>query len=41
MKPANVLKENNWASLMNALAENDFQAAQLLDVLLFENNWGG
>ncbi|WP_260287052.1 hypothetical protein [Peribacillus aracenensis] len=39
MKPADVLKENNCASLMKAIAENDFQMAQLLDVLLFEANW--
>ncbi|WP_349727592.1 hypothetical protein [Peribacillus frigoritolerans] len=39
MKQADVLKESNCASLMNAIAENDFQMAQLLDVLLFEDNW--
>ncbi|MFF2855895.1 MULTISPECIES: hypothetical protein [unclassified Peribacillus] len=39
MKPADVLKENYCASLMKAIAENDFQVAQLLDVLLFEDNW--
>ncbi|MGE6610892.1 hypothetical protein ACQKFG_10255 [Peribacillus sp. NPDC076916] len=39
MKQADLLKENNGASLMNAIAENDFQMAQLLDVLLFEDNW--
>ncbi|MGE7904764.1 hypothetical protein ACQKNS_10260 [Peribacillus sp. NPDC094092] len=39
MKPADDLKENSCASLMNALAENDFQVAQMLDVLLSEDNW--
>ncbi|MFE4705420.1 hypothetical protein [Peribacillus simplex] len=39
MKPADVLKENNCASLINAIAEKDFQVAQMLDVLLFEDNW--
>jgi hypothetical protein len=39
MKPTNVLRKNNCTRLINALAEKDFQVAQLLDVLILEDNW--
>lgn len=33
---ADVLRENNCTSLINATAEKDFQVAQMPDVLIFE-----
>ncbi|MEF2093263.1 hypothetical protein V3595_01130 [Bacillus sp. CFBP9009] len=36
---ADVLRENNCTSLINAIAEKDFQVAQMLDVLIFEDKW--
>lgn len=37
---ANVLRENNCTSLISAIAEKDFQVAQMLDVLIIEDKWG-
>ncbi|MEK4536406.1 hypothetical protein ABEY41_04915 [Peribacillus butanolivorans] len=37
---ADVLKENNCTSLISAIAEKDFQVAQMLDVLIIEDKWG-
>ncbi|WP_170971671.1 hypothetical protein [Peribacillus simplex] len=34
-----VLRENNCTSLIDAIAEKDFQVAQMLDVLIFEDKW--
>lgn len=37
---AGVLRENNCTSLISAIAEKDFQVAQMLDVLIIEDKWG-
>jgi hypothetical protein len=34
---AEVLRENNCQSLINAIAEKDYQMAQVLDVLIVED----
>ena len=34
---AEVLRENNCQSLINAIAEKDYQMAQVLDVLIYED----
>ncbi|WP_155727343.1 hypothetical protein [Peribacillus simplex] len=34
---AEVLRENNCQSLINAIAEKDYQMAQVLDVLIHED----
>ena len=34
---ADVLRENNCTSLINAIAEKDYQVAQILDVLIIED----
>ncbi|CAH0208324.1 hypothetical protein SRABI84_02074 [Peribacillus simplex] len=34
---AEVLRENNCQSLINAIAEKDFSIAQVLDVLILED----
>ncbi|MGE6487224.1 hypothetical protein [Paenisporosarcina sp. NPDC076898] len=34
---ADVLRENNCTSLISAIAEKDYQAAQILDVLILED----
>ncbi|MCM3676618.1 hypothetical protein M3699_22915 [Peribacillus simplex] len=36
---ADVLRENDCISLIHAIAEKDFQVAQMLDVLIFEDKW--
>lgn len=36
---ADVLRENNCTSLISAIAEKDFQVAQMLDVLIIEDKW--
>ncbi|MED3688203.1 hypothetical protein P4534_05080 [Peribacillus butanolivorans] len=37
---ADVLRDNNCTSLISAIAEKDFQVAQMLDVLIIEDKWG-
>ncbi|MET3320620.1 UNVERIFIED_ORG: hypothetical protein ABIC97_003720 [Peribacillus simplex] len=37
---ADVLRENNCTSLISAIAEKDFQVAQMLEVLIIEDKWG-
>ncbi|PUB12340.1 hypothetical protein C8K15_110150 [Paenisporosarcina sp. OV554] len=34
---ADVLRENNCTSLISAIAERDYQIAQVLDVLILED----
>ncbi|MFB7641584.1 hypothetical protein [Peribacillus butanolivorans] len=36
---ADVLRKNNCTSLIRAIAEKDFQLAQMLDVLIIEDKW--
>ncbi|WMX58158.1 hypothetical protein [Peribacillus sp. R9-11] len=36
---ADVLRENNCTSLIRAIAEKDFQVAQMVDVLIIEDKW--
>ncbi|MFE4898060.1 hypothetical protein [Peribacillus butanolivorans] len=33
------VRENNCTSLISAIAEKDFQVAQMLDVLIIEDKW--
>ena len=34
---ADVIRENNCTSLISAIAEKDYQVAQILDVLIIED----